>query len=59
MEKYVIEYGNDTGPTDDFFIEWWDVSNGNRSFRCNSKSDAEWLCNLLNSISDDQANVNV
>ena len=43
-----IEYDNDTGPGDEGFWQWWDVTDGNRSFRCNCKDDAEWLCNLLN-----------
>ncbi len=42
-EPWKIEYGNDTGPNDDCFIEWWDVTNGEKSYRCTDKDDAEWL----------------
>ena len=43
-----VEYDNDTGHGDEGFWQWWDVTDGDRSFRCNSEDDAEWLCNLLN-----------
>lgn len=46
--KWTIEYGNDTGPGDDFFHEWWTVTNGEKSFKCESEDDAEWLSKLLN-----------
>lgn len=46
--KWEITYSNDVGPDDDFFREWWDVSNGNVSFRSDSLEGAEWLCSLLN-----------
>lgn len=46
--KWEIEYDNDTGPSDEGFLEWWTVSDGARSFKCGSKEDAEWLCDMLN-----------
>lgn len=46
--EWSIDYDNDTGPNDDYFHEWWVVTNGSRSFKCNSQEDADWLCNLLN-----------
>jgi hypothetical protein len=46
---FTIEYDNDTGPTDEGFWEWWTISDGKRSFRCDSsEQDAQWLCNILN-----------
>ena len=38
-----IEYDNDTGSDDGGFYEWWNVTDGNRSFRCETKDNAEWL----------------
>lgn len=45
---WTIEYDNDTGPSDEGYLEWWTVTNGSKSFKCDSESDAEWLCELLN-----------
>uniref|UniRef100_A0A6M3LMS5 Uncharacterized protein n=1 Tax=viral metagenome TaxID=1070528 RepID=A0A6M3LMS5_9ZZZZ len=45
---WMIEYDNDTGPGDESFSEWWDVTNGSRSFRADSFDDAMWLCEILN-----------
>lgn len=25
------------------FYEWWEVTNGDKKFRCDNKADAEWL----------------
>jgi hypothetical protein len=30
--------------------EWYEVSNGKRTFNCDASSDAHWLATLLNSI---------
>lgn len=43
-----IEYENDVGPSDDYFIQWWNVTNGTMSFRCGTESEAEWLVDVLN-----------
>lgn len=43
-----IEYDNDTGPGDERFWEWWTVTNGTRSFKCDNEADAKWLAELLN-----------
>jgi hypothetical protein len=43
-----IEYDNDTGPGDEGFWQWWTVTNGTRSFKCDSEDDAKWLCDFLN-----------
>jgi hypothetical protein len=47
-DPWTIEYDNDTGPDDDGFWEWWTVTNGTRSFKCDDKADAKWLAELLN-----------
>ena len=46
--KWKIEYDNDTGPGDEGFWEWWTVTDGARSFKCNSEDDAKWLSETLN-----------
>ena len=43
-----IEYDNDTGWDDEGFSEWWTVTDGVHSFRCDSNQDAVWLCDRLN-----------
>lgn len=43
-----IEYDNDTGPNDESFSEWWCVTDGVRSFKADSKEDANFLLSLLN-----------
>lgn len=50
MNKWKIEYDNDTGSGDEGFWEWWTVSDGTRSFKCNSEDDAEWLAETLNAM---------
>jgi hypothetical protein len=54
-EAWVIEYDNDTGPGDEYFVEWFNVTNGEKSFRCNSKEDAEFLlASLSPGVEDNQ-----
>lgn len=48
VAKWTIEYYNDTGPNDEGFWEWWDVTNGKRSFKTDTEDDAKWLCAFLN-----------
>jgi len=43
-------YDNDTGPGDEGFWEWWDVTNGDYNFRCFSEMEADWLVSILNSF---------
>lgn len=50
MEKWKIEYGNDTGPDDGGFWEWWTVTDGARSFKSDSEDDAQWLAETLNGL---------
>jgi hypothetical protein len=44
---WTITYDNDVGPDDDGFWEWWNVTDGARSFKCDSKADAEFLLAAL------------
>ena len=50
MPEWKIEYDNDTGPMDDYFEEWWSVTNGDKSFRSYDEECATWLCDLLNRV---------
>jgi predicted secreted hydrolase len=45
-----VTHASDTGPDDDYYHEWWEVSNGTRTFKCEVKADAEWLCAALNTL---------
>ena len=47
MTKWTKEYDNDTGPYDDYFKEWWNVTDGNRTYRCNNSDDADFLIAAL------------
>lgn len=48
MDKWTIIYTNDTGPCDDYFEEWWEVSNGVMTFRAEKETWAKWLRDRLN-----------
>lgn len=43
-----VEYSNDVGPNDEGFWEWWEVTNGQVTFKADAEKDAEWLCAVLN-----------
>jgi hypothetical protein len=43
-----IEYGNDVSENDDCFWQWWDVSDGEVTFKADSLIEAEWLAKTLN-----------
>lgn len=47
VNTWRIEHCNTVDPYDGHLHEWWNVTNGTRSFRCNSKEDAEWLRDTL------------
>jgi hypothetical protein len=38
--SWVIGYDNDTGPDDDYFAEWWLVTNGDKIFKAENEADA-------------------
>lgn len=31
-------------------LEYWEVTDGKRVYRCEKEDDAKWLCDLLNNI---------
>ncbi len=45
--NWKIEYDNDVGPDDDGFWQWWTVTDGQRSFKCDTEEDAKWLLEKL------------
>lgn len=45
---WTIDYDNDTGASDEGFWEWWEVTDGDRVFKCYDKESAVWLCDMLN-----------
>jgi hypothetical protein len=49
--KWKIDYHNDVGASDEGFWQWWTVNDGCKFFECANQSDAQWLCDLLNSFS--------
>lgn len=50
--EWKVEYENDVGPDDGYFVEWWTVTNGSRSFKADTEADAKWLCGVLNTLYD-------
>lgn len=50
MDKWTIEYDNDTGPNDEGFWEWWTVTDGKRRFDCDDQYAAIWLATRLNGL---------
>lgn len=53
MNNWRIEYDNDTGPDDGGYREWWTVTNDEKSFKCDSIEDAEWLLSILANYRED------
>lgn len=49
-----VRYENDTGWKDECFSEWWEVTDEERCFKCDSESDANWLAGLLNKENTDE-----
>ncbi len=47
MDTWIKEYDNDTGNNNESFYEWWNVTDGEKSFRCNSERDADYLLSQL------------
>ena len=45
-----VDYQNDTGPNDGGFYEWWEVTDGARTFKCDSEEDARCLAVVLNAF---------
>lgn len=53
--EWRIEYDNDTGQSDESFWEWWSVTDGGKSYKCDDEAEAKWLCGLLNASTSDSA----
>jgi len=49
-KKWTVEYDNDTGIGDEGFYQWWEITDGDKTFTCNDGKDAEWLCYILNNL---------
>jgi hypothetical protein len=43
-----IDYNNEVGANDEGFWEWWEITNGEKTFKSDDEEDADFLCNLLN-----------
>jgi len=52
--KWRIENDNDTGSNDEYFVEWWNVTDGEKSFRCNTEADANFLLSVLTPPASDE-----
>ena len=50
MKGWIVKYDNDTGDYDESFWEWWEVTNGSVAYKSSYEKDAEWLCDILNSL---------
>lgn len=47
-DRYTINYGNDVGPMDECFIEWWEIlsPSGELLTKCEKESFAIMPCDL-------------
>jgi len=57
MNTWIIKYNNDVEPNDEGFCEW-EVTDGKKTFKCNEKEDAEWLCIILNNSTNNDTKHN-
>lgn len=48
--KWVVIYDNYVGLDDDCFWQWWEVTDGEKVFRCDDESGAGWLAETLNEL---------
>lgn len=48
--KYKVQYDNDTGPEDDYFVSWYTVESedGGFTIKMDSEQEAKKLCAFLN-----------
>ena len=49
-EMWVVNYDNDTGPSDEGFSEWWTVDKGDISYKSWNEDHAKKLASVLNLI---------
>ena len=47
MRIWLKDWDNDTGSRDSYYKEWWTISDGQRTFRCDKEADADWLLETL------------
>lgn len=51
---WTVKYENDIlggdASEEGCFVEWWEVTNGFVIFKTETKLDAKWLCDVLNSL---------
>jgi hypothetical protein len=52
VPEWHVEYSNDTGPTDESFYEWWEVTNGYAIYTAHTAESAEKLCAILNATNE-------
>lgn len=47
--EWWTQYKNDVPGYGDYLCnEWWEITNGTRTFTAYDKEEAEWLCTFLN-----------
>jgi hypothetical protein len=47
-KSWIIEYCNDTGPRDEYFHQWWEITDGEIVLRCDKERDAKYIQTILN-----------
>lgn len=45
--EWRLTTNNDTGPTDEGFWMWWEVTNDMMIFKCDNEDHARWLLERL------------
>lgn len=48
--NWKIEYENDTGLNDDNYSQWYNITNGIKTYISYNEKNAEWLCKTLNDL---------
>jgi hypothetical protein len=54
MKNWTINYNNDVSADDEGFCEWWEITDGEKTFKSDDEKDADFLCNLLNIVSGEK-----
>lgn len=54
MSGWKITYDNDTGPNDEGYWEWWNVSNDELglSYKCNTEKEAKYLLEAFKALDE-------
>ena len=50
MDVWTIEHENEVGPDDEWYRDWWKVTDGVTTFEARTEGDAQWLRDTLNRI---------